>query len=94
MLKGAFGEDIWAKVKGRFVDWDQQADCIGLLCPLPVLRARKVLAGMTAGQVLRVLASDEMAAIDLPHFCAGAGHVFLGATQIEGGTAYLIRCGG
>ncbi len=72
---------------------DKEIDCLGLLCPLPVLRARKVLAGMSAGQVLRVLASDEMAAIDLPHFCATAGHAYLGAAPVAGGQVYMIRCG-
>lgn len=101
--------DIWASVKGpslkgrslkgRSVEWDVEVDCLGLLCPLPVLRARRVLAGMQAGAVLRVLASDAMAGIDLPHFCVQAGHEFLGQTPVqqEGavqGLAYLIRCGG
>lgn len=93
-LQTACGADIGANVKGRRMEWDVEADCLGLLCPLPVLRARKVLAGMAAGQVLRVLASDEMAAIDLPHFCTTAGHAFLGAAPVVGGQAYLIRCGG
>lgn len=74
--------------------WDVEVDCSGLLCPLPVLRAAKVLASMQAGQVLRVLATDAMAAVDLPHFCAGTGHVFLGSEIAEGATAYLIRCAG
>jgi len=86
-------------MKGRSVKWDVEVDCLGLLCPLPVLRARRVLAGMQAGAVLRVLASDAMAAIDLPHFCAQAGHEFLGQTDLPrtdaaAGSAYLIRCGG
>ena len=51
------------------MNWDAEVDCLGLLCPLPVLRARKRLLAMAAGEVLRVLASDRMAAIDLPHFC-------------------------
>lgn len=93
-LQPACGADIDAKVKGRRMEWNVEADCLGLLCPLPVLRARKVLAGMAAGQVLRVLASDAMAAIDLPHFCTTAGHAFLGAAPVVGGQAYLIRCGG
>jgi len=90
---GAFGEDICACMKGQGMDWDIEVDCLGMLCPLPVLRARRVLAGMPAGGVLRLLASDAMAAIDLPHFCAAAGHVFLGASPIEGGAAYLMRRG-
>jgi len=73
--------------------WDVELDCLGLLCPLPVLKARKRLIAMAAGQVLRVLASDKMAAIDLPHFCTETGHDFLGASAIEGGSAYLIRRG-
>ena len=70
------------------MDWDKEVDCEGLLCPLPVLKARKVLAGMAAGQVLRVRATDRMAAVDLPHFCAEAGHDYLtcgrdGAVQLH-----------
>jgi tRNA 2-thiouridine synthesizing protein A len=75
------------------MEWDQEIDCEGLLCPLPVLRARKRLLAMQPGQVLRVRATDAMAAIDLPHFCAEAGHAFLGAGS-EGAVAlYLIRHG-
>lgn len=75
------------------MDWDAELDCLGLLCPLPVLKARKWLIGMVPGQVLRVLASDKMAAIDLPHFCTEAGHDYLGASEIDGGSAHLIRRG-
>ncbi|MES2432933.1 MAG: sulfurtransferase TusA family protein [Pseudomonadota bacterium] len=73
--------------------WDVELDCLGLLCPLPVLKARKRLVAMAAGQILRVLASDKMAAIDLPHFCTEAGHAFLGASAIDEGSAYLIQRG-
>ncbi len=68
-------------------------DCEGLLCPLPVLRARKRLMDLRPGEVLRVRASDPMAAIDLPHFCAEAGHEFLDAVEAGGVTVYRIRRG-
>ena len=68
-----------------------QIDCEGMLCPLPVLKARKRLMSMAGGQVLCVRATDAMAAIDLPHFCQEAGHDFLGSWP-EGDVAlYLIR---
>jgi tRNA 2-thiouridine synthesizing protein A len=73
------------------MEFDEDLDCEGLLCPLPVLRARKRLAVMAPGRVLRVRATDPMAAIDLPHFCAEAGHAFLGQTEAAGVSAYLIR---
>ena len=39
-------------------DFDQELDASGLNCPLPILRAKKSLAGMSAGQVLHIIATD------------------------------------
>ncbi len=89
--KDAFGESTFAKMKSRA--WDEDLDCEGLLCPLPVLRARKRLIAMVPGQVLRVRATDAMAAVDLPHFCLEAGHAFLGGDVQDGVATYLIRRG-
>lgn len=72
---------------------DETVDCAGLLCPLPVLRARKRLLAMEPGAVLGVLATDGMAAVDLPHFCGQSGHAFLGAQPAGDATLYLIRAG-
>ena len=60
---------------------------------MPVLKARKALLALPPGAVLRVLASDPAAVIDMPHFCAQAGHAFLGMAEEKGATAYLIRRG-
>lgn len=64
-----------------------ELDAIGLLCPLPVLKARKRLQGLKVGEVLRVSTDDPAAIIDIPHFCAEAGHDLLnsddkGAVQV------------
>ena len=74
-------------------EWDAELDARGLLCPLPVLKARRRLAALRAGAVLRVLADDPAARIDMPHFCREAGHEFLGEADIADGRAYLIRRG-
>jgi tRNA 2-thiouridine synthesizing protein A len=74
-------------------DWDIEIDCEGLLCPLPVLRARKRLLALEPGTVLCVRATDAMALVDLPHFCDQAGHGYLGS-RVEGAvTLHLIRRG-
>lgn len=65
------------------MNWDQNIDAIGLLCPLPVLKARKRLLAMKPGEVLRLVASDPAAVIDVPHFCAETGHTFLGQTEAD-----------
>ena len=49
--------------------WDDTLDASGLLCPLPVLKARKRLKGMAPGAVLRLIATDPAAVVDVPHFC-------------------------
>lgn len=66
-------------------------DCKGLQCPLPVLRARKALAALAAGAVLTVEANDPMSAIDMPHFCAEAGHELVAAAARDGVYTFTIR---
>lgn len=73
--------------------WDKVLDCEGLLCPLPVLKARKCMMAMQVGQVLCVRATDAMARIDLPHFCTQSGHIYLGADEDGHITLHLIRVG-
>lgn len=69
------------------MNWDQDIDAIGLLCPLPVLKARKCLLTMQTGEVLRLVASDPAAVIDVPHFCAEAGHSLLAQETAEAALA-------
>ncbi len=49
-------------------DFDQELDATGLNCPLPVLRAKKALSGMSAGQVLHIIATDPGAVKDFEAF--------------------------
>jgi tRNA 2-thiouridine synthesizing protein A len=77
------------------VDWDAELDARGLLCPLPVLKARKRLKALAPGAVLRVVADDPAARIDFPHFCAEAGHALVAEEDLAlPERAYLIRRGG
>jgi tRNA 2-thiouridine synthesizing protein A len=74
--------------------WDAELDACGLICPLPVLKARRRLAALPPGAVLRLVADDPAALVDVPHFCAGAGHALIGQEELgEGRRAFLIRTG-
>jgi tRNA 2-thiouridine synthesizing protein A len=57
---------------------NQILDVKGLLCPLPVLKARKALSTMQTGEILKVIATDPAAVIDIPHFCQESGHGLAG----------------
>jgi tRNA 2-thiouridine synthesizing protein A len=73
---------------------DRILDATALKCPLPALKARKALLAMAEGQRLRLIATDPMAPIDIPHFCAEAGHTLIAATQQDDGYVFLIERGG
>ena len=60
-------------------------DLRGLKCPLPVLKTERRMQDHPAGTRFIVLASDPMAAIDIPHFCSEEGHRLI-ARSGEGGT--------
>ena len=71
---------------------EQTLDTRGLLCPLPVLKARKRLHTLPAGTVLRVIADDPAARVDFPHFCAEQGHRLLAEADLPDGVLeFLIR---
>lgn len=53
---------------------DQRLDARDLICPLPVLRARKALRPLASGQVLEILTTDPAAPRDFAAFCDSAGH--------------------
>jgi tRNA 2-thiouridine synthesizing protein A len=71
---------------------DLELDARDLLCPMPVLKARKALQGLAPGRVLAVRATDPAARKDFPAFCAATGHTLLEARdEPDGVTLYLIR---
>jgi tRNA 2-thiouridine synthesizing protein A len=81
---------IWAyTITMTDVEFEELIDLTGLLCPLPVLKARKRLDTMQSGHVLKVLASDPMSAIDMPHFCNEQGHTLL--ASLRDGNLFTFR---
>ena len=55
----------------------RELDCRGLYCPLPVLRTERALAGLAPGDVLRVVATDPVAELDMAVFSQRSGHELL-----------------
>ncbi len=70
---------------------DVELDVTGLLCPLPVLKARKRLQSMSSGAILVVTATDPMSVIDLPHFCTEQGHELQSQGETNGTYIFRIR---
>lgn len=75
----------------RMMEFDVDLDARQLACPLPILRAKKALAQMTSGQVLRIAATDKGAPNDFVEFCRQTGNVLLSSTVQDGEFIFLIR---
>lgn len=71
---------------------DKEIDTRGLNCPLPILKAKKALADLTSGQVLKVLATDPGSLRDFQAFSRQTGHVLLGQETLPGNEfVHLLR---
>jgi tRNA 2-thiouridine synthesizing protein A len=66
-------------------------DVKGMTCPLPVLRANKVLRGLEPGDRLRVLATDRAAVADMQAYCRESGHALLAFGEEAGVFSFVIR---
>ena len=73
------------------MNFDKELDARGLNCPLPILRAKKSLSTMGAGQVLKVVATDKGAPKDFADFCSKTGNELLSSTEAAGEFVFLIR---
>ena len=71
--------------QARNVTVDTTLDATGLLCPLPVLKARRALKPLAAGAILEILATDPGATKDFEHFCQTTGCELLEASEEPGG---------
>ncbi len=67
---------------------DQEVDATGLTCPLPILRAKKALAQMQSGQILKVIATDGGSATDFPVFAKQTGNELI--AQDKTGEAFVF----
>jgi TusA-related sulfurtransferase len=65
------------------IDFDKELDTKGLNCPLPILRAKKALADLASGQVLKIVATDPGSVRDFQAFAKQTGNELL-AQESEG----------
>ena len=72
-------------------DFDQELDASGLNCPLPILRAKKALAGMEAGQVLHIIATDPGAVKDFEAFAKQTGNELQDSKEEGGKFVFLMK---
>jgi TusA-related sulfurtransferase len=70
---------------------DKEIDTRGLSCPLPILRAKKALADMASGQVLKVVSTDPGSNRDFQAFCRQTGNALLGQQAVGKDYIHFLR---
>lgn len=72
---------------------DQVLDASGLLCPMPVVKAGKVMRGMDEGQILKIIATDRGAIADFPAWSDDTGNELLEWHEEDGKLVFYIKKG-
>lgn len=73
------------------MDFHQELDARGLNCPLPILRTKKSLAALAAGQVLKVVATDPGSVKDMQAFANQTGNVLTASGETDGEFVFYLR---
>ena len=71
--------------------FDKEFDASGLACPLPIVKTKKSLADMAAGQVLRVVATDPGSVCDMAAFAEQTGHALLHSGTEAGKYVFFLK---
>jgi tRNA 2-thiouridine synthesizing protein A len=72
-------------------DADAEVDASGLKCPLPILRAKKALAQLQSGQVLKVITTDTHAIQDFQAFSRQTGNTLAAQLETDNGAVHFLR---
>jgi tRNA 2-thiouridine synthesizing protein A len=73
------------------MDFDKDLDTRGLNCPLPILKAKKALSEMAAGQVLRIVATDPGSVKDFQAFSKQTGNALLSHAEADKEFTFFMK---
>jgi tRNA 2-thiouridine synthesizing protein A len=76
---------------GQAIDVHKELDTRGLNCPLPILKAKKALADMSSGQVLKVIATDPGSTRDFQAFARQTGNELLDQQTQDAEFIHFLR---
>ncbi len=73
------------------MDFDQELNARGLSCPLPIVKTKKALSGMTSGQVLKVISTDTGSVKDMAAFAEQTGNALLAQEEAGGDFIFYMK---
>jgi tRNA 2-thiouridine synthesizing protein A len=73
------------------VEADKSLDCVGLYCPMPIVKTAQEIKKLKVGEVLEVVADDKGIVKDMPAWCQATGHEYLGEERAGGEIKVYVR---
>ena len=73
------------------IAFDQELDCKGMNCPLPILKTKKQMDAMQSGKVLKMVSTDPGSINDMQAFTRRTGHELLESISEDGNYIFLVR---
>lgn len=70
---------------------DKVVDCLGLSCPMPILRTKKAIEEIEPGQVLEIRATDRGSLADMKGWAKSTGHEYLGYLERDNMLIHYVR---
>ena len=80
-----------SEVHGQAAGTDIQLDCRGQRCPLPVVALARTISTLDIGTVVRVIADDPAAALDIAAWCRMRDQEFVGSSTVDSVPVYKVR---
>lgn len=73
------------------MEFNRTLDCVGLYCPMPIVKTSQEIKEMDEGEVLEIIADDEGIRSDMPAWCEKTGHEYLGLEEAGGEIKVYVR---
>jgi tRNA 2-thiouridine synthesizing protein A len=73
--------------------FDKELDTTGLTCPMPIMKCKKMLQSLAAGQVLHLLATDIGTKSDIPALVNKTGDQIMETSEADGKIHFYIKKG-
>jgi len=70
---------------------DHSLDCVGLYCPMPIVKTSQKIKELKKGEVLEVIADDKGIKQDMPAWCKSTGNEFLGIEDQGGEIKVYVK---
>ncbi len=70
---------------------DKTLDCVGLYCPMPIVKTAQEIKKLKTGEILEVLADDKGIKQDMPAWCETTGHECLGIEESGGEIKVYVK---